>query len=933
MATTFLRDLERLRYWQGQTLRSRDMRDQRRFDAYRRQLHNRALHATDGIGFGLVVGAVDGDPSRLLVECGVAYNCLGRELILQRPRTVTIPSEPAWLVLRQRSGATDHTTCCVEAEPACVPAEASLLDAEAELVWVAIASFEPLGGVAIARASDGVLDPVFRPHQARPLARPRLARGQTVRGNTPWEPWNIDEPDGKGGFRKKVVGVQTHVDTSAAGFTTTPCYLASIGAPAWDVAKAEFAPAFFPHVADPSVDGFTFRLLMVETARRRTAAAFGTARVVDVTRGVGEALRVEVDDTGPFQQGDVIALLRPRARLVVGATAAAGDTVTLTAPLEEAEVDKTLLAIGNLPRVSTVTGVSPQSATIVAGFLATPAVKKGDVLRRAADSAIAVIDSVSTAKKQLTVNNPFADWKAADAVQVARLTKAVTVSAVQPNGIELDLTPASHAVNAPLVVVLVDDEGAPIGGARTVTTRTGAKIEVSPALAATEIPAVKKVAVFTADVTIQSVQLKSPGVTVDVQSTASFEEGDLVAAAHNRSAIAAIKKKVSATKLELDASIVLASGDDLVAANWLGASTVAGFGVPGSREVVIARTLTLPSGAFVARRGTGSDFSTPASVQAISGTKLTLDADIAGLARLDTLAIGAFPAVVTVLAQGEADERIQILPTQVGLLLPGDEVALIVAGATSAPVAQVAAVNGNDITLGSSLGRLTMGQTLGVVHFRDRALLTKVNTPTNIELDTDIELRANRDVVGVLRHYADNSNPGTIDRIDPGNVLVLPPALGFGDGIVDADWIDGGIVGPASLTFAPTDPAPEWRFQLLVRLLSTEGLEQARPATLFGLDLLTGRLVASPVFQAVIGGGDRIVVWPNVGSTAYHYRPETLSLITTFNTDFPRAFATFAQKQQLSVSWIACQEAFPRPTDCPGQGPYDVCADNESPEA
>ena len=79
--------------------------------------------------------------------------------------------------------------------------------------------------------------------------------------------------------------------------------------------------------------------------------------------------------------------------------------------------------------------------------------------------------------------------------------------------------------------------------------------------------------------------------------------------------------------------------------------------------------------------------------------------------------------------------------------------------------------------------------------------------------------------------------------------------------------------------------------------------------------------------------GDRIVVFPAQANARYHYRPETLSLITTFNTDFPRAFATFAQKQQLSVSWIACQEEFPRPTGCPAQEPYDVCADEESTEA
>jgi hypothetical protein len=935
MSTTFRRDLERLRYWQGQTLRSRDMRDQGRFDARRRELHNRALHSTDGVAFGLAVKKVDGDPSQVNVECGVAYDCYGRKLLLQQPRTIAIATEPSWLILRYRADGVDRASCCEHPDRGCVADQARLLDRGVELVWVSLGSFEPLNGVALARVAGGDLDLTFRPRQARPLARPRLARGQTVRGNTPWEPWNVDTPDGQGGLTKTVVGVQTHIDTSAAGFTSTPCYLALIDAPNWDVAKAEFAPAFFPHVADPTVDGFTFRLLMVETARRRYAASFGVARVVETTRGVGDGLRVKVDDTAPFQKGDAIALLRPRARLVVGARPGTGDTVTLAAALEEAEVDKTVLAVGNFPRVTRVTNVSPGSATMVADFQATPAIKKGDVLLRTTDHAIAVINSVSSIKKQLTVNNPFANWKATDAVNVARLSKAVKVTSVETNGTELDLTPASHQVNKGLIVVVIDDNGDPIGGALTVAKRTGATIELSPpALTAAEID-VAKVAVLTPDITIQNVQLKSPGITVDVTSTAAFEEGDFVAATTNASAIAAIKKKVSATKLELDTTIPLATGDDLVAANWLGAATVSSVGATGSKTVTIGRTGAVPpQGAFVVRRAPDDSFSAPAVVKGVSGPTLTLDSEIADLIRLDTLAIGAFPAVVSVLSQQAEDEQIQILPTQAGMLLPGDEVALLTAGTTPAPVAQVAAVNGNNIVLASSLGRLTTGQMLGGVHFSDRALLTRVNTPTSIEIDPEIELRDGGDFVGVLRHYADNSNPGLIDRIEAGNVLVLAsPSVDTGDGIVDEHWIDGGIVGAAAVAYAPSHPSPQSQFQMFVRLASTEGLDQVRPAVIFGLDLLTGRLVTRPVFPIPFGGGDHVFIWPGDFNAFYRFRPETLSLITTFNTDFPRAFATFAQKQQLSVSWIGCQEEFPRPTGCPGQGPYDVCPDTGSTEA
>src|ERR1035438_517824 len=55
MAMVERRELERLRYWQGQMLRSRDFRDDGAIEAQRRWWHNRALHAAFGINYGLQV--------------------------------------------------------------------------------------------------------------------------------------------------------------------------------------------------------------------------------------------------------------------------------------------------------------------------------------------------------------------------------------------------------------------------------------------------------------------------------------------------------------------------------------------------------------------------------------------------------------------------------------------------------------------------------------------------------------------------------------------------------------------------------------------------------------------------------------------------------------------------------------------------------------
>src|ERR1043165_1985360 len=87
--------LERFRYWQGQKLLARDFRDQLARGAQVRWWHNRALHKAFGVSFGFEVSRVveDGEFVAVRVTCGVAYDCFGRELILQDTRTVALPAD------------------------------------------------------------------------------------------------------------------------------------------------------------------------------------------------------------------------------------------------------------------------------------------------------------------------------------------------------------------------------------------------------------------------------------------------------------------------------------------------------------------------------------------------------------------------------------------------------------------------------------------------------------------------------------------------------------------------------------------------------------------------------------------------------------------------------------------------------------------------
>jgi hypothetical protein len=92
----------------------------------------------------------------------------------------------------------------------------------------------------------------FSPHSIQPLARPLLASGSTVPGNTPWQPWGF--------LSLGSIGVQTYIDTSAAGFTRVPCYFAWLEGPLWNPLTLQLVPAVFPSISGESITGFTFCL-------------------------------------------------------------------------------------------------------------------------------------------------------------------------------------------------------------------------------------------------------------------------------------------------------------------------------------------------------------------------------------------------------------------------------------------------------------------------------------------------------------------------------------------------------------------------------------------------------------------------------------------------------------------------------------------------
>jgi hypothetical protein len=297
--------LQRLRYRQGQMLRSRDFRDQAAMEAQLRWWHNRALHEAFGIAEGL--GAeLSGQPGHWSVTIGpgLAYDGFGCELIVTRAQAAPLPAgltagRFTLLVQFRATAASGHQHALAGA---CLPG--GCVSETPELHWQASSSVTVRDGVplawvtaehldqlptgttfpvsisdrlrydaglkllilmgamsstekesVLASSADGpfqkAVEALFQHAQldataprVRPLARPRLASGTTRPGSGGWEVW-------KEVHQGQVIplGLQVRVDTAAAGFTQVPCYFA------W--AMSPLSP--FEHIDQASIHGFILR--------------------------------------------------------------------------------------------------------------------------------------------------------------------------------------------------------------------------------------------------------------------------------------------------------------------------------------------------------------------------------------------------------------------------------------------------------------------------------------------------------------------------------------------------------------------------------------------------------------------------------------------------------------------------------------------------
>ncbi len=216
--------IERLKFFNGQQLTANDLAALQRAQRELRWLHNRSVHGW-GIGIGLAVTGEAGG-SAVMVEQGYAVDCLGREIILTKQRTVTVPSVAKDTTYFLVAGyQPDEEQKVAERRPGvCAPDGTVRLSEEPRIEWKTADQLNEGEDIVLAQAQIMNCQ-LSRPlslaprRYARPASQPYIAAGQTTNDEkTKWD--RLEEGDDR--------VITRQVDTSAARFRTIPYYQAHV---------------------------------------------------------------------------------------------------------------------------------------------------------------------------------------------------------------------------------------------------------------------------------------------------------------------------------------------------------------------------------------------------------------------------------------------------------------------------------------------------------------------------------------------------------------------------------------------------------------------------------------------------------------------------------------------------------------------------------
>ncbi|MCI0485452.1 MAG: hypothetical protein L0229_02515 [Blastocatellia bacterium] len=279
------RYLERLQFFNGQRLFASDLQAIEAFNREMRWLHNQSLHQP-GVGSGYAVSGNRGD-REVIVSAGYAINAMGQEIVLTERRVEPIPpvaddgeGRPVLYDLTVSYPDDSRLEEVETREGICRTRGAVRLKEEPVFCWVRLdANGQPsdpdlkaqvLSGMKILLARAEIFNcqlnkplSTAQRRNARPGCLPFMACGEA--GGNP-DDWRVFS------YRNGLVnGLEIDVDTSSAGFRTTPCYSAHIvGGRLFEqnirgqesVRTIAFLLDGFVSVFDARPEQFTLRVLM-----------------------------------------------------------------------------------------------------------------------------------------------------------------------------------------------------------------------------------------------------------------------------------------------------------------------------------------------------------------------------------------------------------------------------------------------------------------------------------------------------------------------------------------------------------------------------------------------------------------------------------------------------------------------------------------------
>ena len=272
--------LERPAFFEGQQLGPDDLESIHEYHRELRWLHNRTLHNW-GIAAGLGVTGEKGDRV-VRVAPGYGVDCDGHDLLLSDGEVLAVPavSAAATWYLTASWLADEDLVVSENRQGVCTGPGAVRRTERLRLRWQRPVDLNPSSryrrGLDLILATVQIEGCVLSApvslgdrRYALPETRPFIAAGSTPEGETSW--YLI-----AGG-----AGVETVVDTSAAGFGRTPVYLAHLVGTRIQLSLNRILDGFGT-IESPSSTGFAFRVMMPRNLSlppytMNPTAAFNTA--------------------------------------------------------------------------------------------------------------------------------------------------------------------------------------------------------------------------------------------------------------------------------------------------------------------------------------------------------------------------------------------------------------------------------------------------------------------------------------------------------------------------------------------------------------------------------------------------------------------------------------------------------------------------------